>query len=67
MDEEISSQQKEMILKLKRRIFFISATLTRDFKGAKYFIKRDRSVKDKKDKKEKGKKGEDDKGKNKKK
>ena len=44
---------------MKRRIFFISATLTRDFKGTKYFTKRNRDQQDQKGKK--GKKNEKDK------
>jgi sortase (surface protein transpeptidase) len=38
--------------KLKRRIFFISATLTREFKGTKYFIKKARTEDEWKQKKE---------------
>lgn len=43
---------------MKRRIFFISATLTREFKGTKYFTKKNKNLeeedkkKDKKSKKE---------------
>ena len=40
---EISSEDKIFLGKLKRRIFFISATLTRQFKGSKYFIKKART------------------------
>lgn len=38
--------------KLKRRIFFISATLTREFKGTKYFIKKARTEDEWKQKKD---------------
>lgn len=44
VDQEVIQKQKEFIGKLKRRIFFISATLTRDFKGIKYFIKKDKAA-----------------------
>lgn len=34
----------EIITKMKRRIFFISATLTREFKGTKYFTKKNKNI-----------------------
>lgn len=47
----------ETLTKMKRRIFFISATLTRQFKGTRYFTKKTKTIDDdkqsKKDKKDK--------------
>lgn len=40
------------LAKLKRRIFFVSATLTREFKGTKYFIKKSRTEDEWKQKRE---------------
>jgi hypothetical protein len=39
---EPTEQELYWLNKLKRRIFFVSATLTREFKGQKYSIKRKR-------------------------
>ncbi len=39
---EPTEQELYWLEKLKRRIFFVSATLTREFKGQKYSIKRKR-------------------------
>lgn len=44
--EDFTPRELAFLNKLKRRVFFISATLTREFKGARYFVKKVRTQED---------------------
>jgi hypothetical protein len=48
----LTEAEVSFLSKLKRRIFFVSATLTREFKGTKYFIKKARTEEEWKEKRE---------------
>ena len=39
----LTEAELNFLSKLRRRIFFVSATLTKEFKGTKYFIKKSRT------------------------
>lgn len=49
---KLTDAEINFLAKLKRRIFFVSATLTREFKGTKYFIKKSRTEDEWKQKRE---------------
>jgi hypothetical protein len=45
-EAKLTDAETNFLAKLRRRIFFVSATLTREFKGTKYFIKKSRTEED---------------------